>query len=78
MSHLSETIGNFDISTQILFNRTLVQVGLCAFRAGLVYESQNTLQVCICFVDLFISILTLLPRKYVEVGGKRSYSRKVS
>ena len=27
MSHLQETISNFDISTQILFNRTLVQVG---------------------------------------------------
>ena len=44
MSHLQETISNFDVSTQILFNRTLVQAGLCAFRAGLVYESQNTLQ----------------------------------
>ena len=44
MSHLQETIGNFDISTQILFNRTLVQVGLSSFRAGLVYESQSTLQ----------------------------------
>ena len=44
MSHLQETIGNFPINTQILFNRTLVQVGLCAFRANLVYESQNTLQ----------------------------------
>ncbi|KAI4211646.1 MAG: hypothetical protein LQ351_005549 [Letrouitia transgressa] len=44
MSHLQETIGNFNINTQILFNRTLVQVGLCAFRANLVYESQNTLQ----------------------------------
>lgn len=44
MSHLQETIAQFDVHTQILFNRTLVQVGLCAFRAGLVYEAQNTLQ----------------------------------
>ncbi|KAJ3463959.1 hypothetical protein MRS44_008745 [Fusarium solani] len=29
---------------QILYNRTLVQVGLCAFRKGLVYDAQNTLQ----------------------------------
>jgi translation initiation factor 3 subunit C len=44
MSHLQETIGSFDVNTQILYNRTLVQVGLCAFRAGLIYEAQNTLQ----------------------------------
>ncbi|KAF2086688.1 hypothetical protein K490DRAFT_66470 [Saccharata proteae CBS 121410] len=44
MSHLQETIANFDVHTQILFNRTLVQVGLCAFRAGLVYEAQTSLQ----------------------------------
>src|SRR5688572_19321131 len=29
MSHLQETISNFDVNSQILFNRTLVQVGLC-------------------------------------------------
>ncbi|KAF9884398.1 Translation initiation factor 3 subunit c [Aspergillus nanangensis] len=47
MSHLTENIANFDVSTQILFNRTLVQIGLCAFRAGLVYEAQTTLgEVC--------------------------------
>ena len=47
MSHLTESIGNFDVSTQILFNRTLVQIGLCAFRSGLIYEAQNTLsEVC--------------------------------
>ncbi|CAP69196.1 uncharacterized protein PODANS_7_11520 [Podospora anserina S mat+] len=43
-SHLQESISNFDIATQILYNRTLVQVGLCAFRKGLVYDAQNTLQ----------------------------------
>lgn len=43
-SHLQENIANFDIATQILYNRTLVQVGLCAFRRGLVYDAQNTLQ----------------------------------
>ena len=44
MSHLQENIAGFPINTQILYNRTLVQVGLCAFRANLVYDSQNTLQ----------------------------------
>lgn len=44
MSHLTENIASFDVSTQILFNRTLVQIGLCAFRAGLVYDAQGVLQ----------------------------------
>lgn len=44
MSHLQESVAGFDVLSQILYNRTLVQVGLCAFRKGLVYEAQNTLQ----------------------------------
>merc|ERR1711939_1094927 len=44
VSHLTENISSFDVSTQILFNRTLVQIGLCAFRAGLCYEAQGVLQ----------------------------------
>ncbi|KAJ1337296.1 translation initiation factor 3 subunit C [Microdochium nivale] len=44
MSHLQESINTFDVLTQILYNRTLVQIGLCAFRKGLVYDAQNTLQ----------------------------------
>ncbi|KAF7428323.1 Translation initiation factor 3 subunit c [Pleurotus ostreatus] len=44
MSHLQESIHSADVATQIMYNRTVVQLGLCAFRCGLIKEAQATLQ----------------------------------
>jgi translation initiation factor 3 subunit C len=44
MSHLQSSIHSAESSVQVLFNRSLVQVGLCAFRIGLISEAQQSLQ----------------------------------
>jgi translation initiation factor 3 subunit C len=43
-SHVQESLANFDIATQILYNRSLVQVGLAAFRSGHFKETYFALQ----------------------------------
>lgn len=43
MSHLQDNIQHADISTQILYNRTVVQLGLAAFKRGYIQECQSTL-----------------------------------
>ncbi|GFR65330.1 eukaryotic translation initiation factor 3 subunit C [Elysia marginata] len=43
MSNLQDNIQFSDVSTQILYNRTLVQLGLCGFRQGHIRDAHNAL-----------------------------------
>lgn len=43
MSHLQQSIAHADIPTKILHNRTMVQLGLCAFRNGYIQHAHTTL-----------------------------------
>ncbi|KFM61367.1 Eukaryotic translation initiation factor 3 subunit C, partial [Stegodyphus mimosarum] len=43
MSHLQNTIEHSDITTMIIYNRALVQLGLCAFRHGFIKDAHAAL-----------------------------------
>ena len=50
MSRISEQTQQLDIRMQILFNRTTAQLGLCAFRNGLVNDAYS------CLIELYGSL----------------------
>ncbi|XP_068099963.1 eukaryotic translation initiation factor 3 subunit C-like protein isoform X2 [Hyperolius riggenbachi] len=43
MSHLQDNIHHADPPVQILYNRTLVQLGICAFRQGMIRDAHTAL-----------------------------------
>ena len=43
MSHLQDNIQHADPPVQILYNHTMVHLGICAFRQGLTKDAHNAL-----------------------------------
>merc|ERR1719383_178236 len=43
MSHLQDSVHHSDPATQILYNRTMVQLGLCGFRHAAIKDAHNAL-----------------------------------
>jgi len=64
MSHVQDTINDADIKTRIMFNRSMAQLGLCAFRVGEFRQALN------CLAEFYPSTRI---REFLAQGISRSY-----
>eukprot|EP01027_Heterolobosea_sp_BB2_P003508 GEZU01005314.1.p1 GENE.GEZU01005314.1~~GEZU01005314.1.p1 ORF type:complete len:952 (-),score=400.13 GEZU01005314.1:3202-6057(-) len=69
MSRFQDTIQNYDVHTQILFNRTMAQLGLSAFRNGLLKDAHN------CLADI-CSNQRAQERELLAQGVTQRYEKK--
>lgn len=66
-SHVAEHLGALEVATQILYNRTVVQLGLAAFQRGLLKESYFALQeICSSGRPRELLAQGLQSQKYIE------------
>jgi translation initiation factor 3 subunit C len=65
ISHIQDNIDKTDTKTQILYNRTLVTLGLCAFRAGLIHKAYDCLS----------GVCTGRVRELLAQGQTRSFDK---
>ena len=64
MSHLQDSISHSDPPTQILYNRTMVQLGLCGFRHAEIKDAHNAFQ---AQSDPRAPYVKVPPRKWLNV-----------
>jgi translation initiation factor 3 subunit C len=77
MSHLQESIQHSDAPTKVLYNRTIVQLGLCAFRKGLIKDAHNTLQdIYSCGIAGELLAQVLMSQKFTGLNPKQENFKK--
>ena len=68
ISHVQDNVDKIDTTTQILYNRALVTLGLSAFRQGLIQKAHDCLSgVCSSRVKVEATINNIHPLKFLPI-----------